>query len=54
MTLIGAARRFTIPIECTMTLVLGSPDIAPATPHNALSDAEALRDWHQDMRGLRP
>lgn len=39
---------FRIPIECTMRLLRGSPDIHSEIPHNALSDARALRDWHQD------
>lgn len=46
---ISAENDFRIPIECTMTLVRGSPDIAPEVPHNALSDARALRDWHRSV-----
>ncbi len=46
MTSVGADRGYSIPIECRMTLLRGSPEIAPAVPHNALSDARALRDWH--------
>lgn len=47
MSRIGAENDFTIPIECTMTLLRGSPDIKPEIPHNALSDARALMKWHQ-------
>ena len=48
---ISAENDFRIPIECTMMLLRGSPEIAPEVPHNALSDARALRDWHQrEMR----
>jgi hypothetical protein len=49
---ISAENDFHIPIECTMTLLRGSPDIKPEIPHNALSDARALRDWHQST--LKP
>jgi hypothetical protein len=37
-------------IPCTMQLIVtpdGEPK--PEIPHNALSDAIALRDWHQRM-----
>lgn len=34
-----------LPIECTMRLVRGDDTIQPENPHNALSDARALRDW---------
>lgn len=47
MDIMGKRLGFMIPIECRMTLLRGSPDIKPETPHNALSDARALRDWHQ-------
>ena len=32
-------------VECTLHLLRGT-DPQPETPHNALSDAVALRDWH--------
>jgi hypothetical protein len=44
----GAQAGFRIPLECSMRLLRGSPDISPEIPHNALSDARALRDWHKD------
>ncbi len=44
---ISSRNNFVIPIECTMTLLRGSPAIAPEVPHNALSDARALMKWHQ-------
>lgn len=44
----GMEAGWRIPIEVTMRLLRGSPDISPQIPHNALSDARALRDWHQD------
>lgn len=40
---------FRIPIECTMRLVRGDDTITPDNPHNALSDARALRDWYGRM-----
>lgn len=43
----GANRDFAMPFEYRMTFVKGSPDIKSEVPHNALSDARALRDWHQ-------
>lgn len=46
MTGIGAELGCRLAIECRMTLLRGSPDISPEDPHNALSDARALRDWH--------
>lgn len=48
----GARRDFTMPFEYRMTFIKGSPDIKPEIPHNALSDARALRDWHQST--LKP
>ena len=35
-----------LPLECTMRLVRGDNTIASTIPHNALSDARALRDWY--------
>lgn len=42
----GRLNGWVIPQECRLTLINGSPDIAPVVPHNALSDARALRDWY--------
>jgi hypothetical protein len=47
MSELGAELGYRLPIECTMTLLRGSPDIAPEIPHNALSDARALMKWHR-------
>lgn len=47
MSMVGKIHDFTIPMEYTMRFLKGSPDIKPEDPHNALSDARALRDWHQ-------
>jgi hypothetical protein len=44
---VGAEAGFSIPLECTMRLVRGDDTITPENPHNALSDARALRDWFQ-------
>jgi hypothetical protein len=48
----GARHDFEMPFEYAMRFIKGSPDIKPETPHNALSDARALRDWHQST--LKP
>lgn len=45
MTYAGEKAGFRIPIECTMQLIR-SGNLEPEIPHNALSDARALRDWH--------
>ena len=42
---IGKENAWCIPIECEMHLIL-TPDLKPGRPHNALSDARALRDWY--------
>lgn len=42
----GARHDFSMPFEYRMRFVKGSPDIKPEVPHNALSDARALRDWY--------
>lgn len=42
----GRDLEWVLPIECTMRLVRGDDTIAPENPHNALSDARALRDWY--------
>ncbi len=47
MDAISSRNNFVIPIECTMTLLRGSPAISSEVPHNALSDARALMKWHQ-------
>ena len=47
----GRAQGFSIPIECSMHLIRGDATIAPENPHNALSDARALRDWWQRTHG---
>lgn len=46
ISLQGKLNNFTIPFECTMMLIKGSPDIKSENPHNALSDAIALKNWH--------
>jgi len=45
MTGMGANIGWQIPIECTMKLIV-SPKLEPEVPHNALSDAKALRKWY--------
>jgi hypothetical protein len=47
---IGADAGFSIPLECTMHLIRGG-EIEPDNPHNALSDARALRDWYLALNG---
>ena len=37
-------------VECSMVLLRGT-EPAPTIPHNALSDAIALRDWHISQGG---
>jgi len=44
---VGMEAGFSIPLECTMRLIRGG-DIEPTIPHNALSDARALRDWYME------
>ena len=41
---IGRLGGFKETIECTMSLI-NTPPLSPKVPHNALSDARALRDW---------
>lgn len=53
MSFIGADLGFWLPIECSMHLIKGSPEIKSKIPHHALSDARALRDWHQSTLMLR-
>lgn len=45
MTYAGMKAGYRIPIECTMRLIHGG-NTKPLIPHNALSDARALRDWY--------
>lgn len=45
MTYAGQKAGYRMPIECTMRLTRGG-DTKPKLPHNALSDARALRDWY--------
>jgi hypothetical protein len=47
---VGAELGFSISIECNMLLVRGDGTIQPENPHNALSDARALRDWYLPRR----
>lgn len=44
MTRLGRSVGWRCPVEFTMRLV-NTPELKPKTPHNALSDACALRDW---------
>lgn len=53
LTGVGAEAGFSIPIECTMRLVRGDDTIQPENPHNALSDARALRDWWLKLSSRR-
>lgn len=48
---IGAAYGFEMPIRCTMRLI-DTPELSPAVPHNALSDAIAL--WAYASVALKP
>lgn len=50
LSAIGADLGWKLPIECTMRLVRGDATIDPENPHNALSDARALRDWWQSQQ----
>jgi hypothetical protein len=45
MSGMGMRGGWRLPIECTMRLVV-TPELHPVSPHNALSDAFALRDWY--------
>lgn len=45
LTEVSSDNGFSIPFECIFRLVRGDDTIAPDNPHNALSDARALRDW---------
>lgn len=50
MTYAGRAGGWRIPVNCTMRLI-NSGDTKPEIPHNALSDARALRDWYLGLQG---
>lgn len=41
----GAQDGFKEAFPCAMTLI-NTPELHPVVPHNALSDARALRDWY--------
>ena len=43
----GARLGWRLPIQCTMRLI-NSGELHPTIPHNALSDARALRDWFKE------
>jgi len=45
LTIIGANGGFKEAYACTMRLI-NTPPLKPEVPHNALSDARALRDWY--------
>lgn len=45
MSYSGQMTGWRIPINCTMRLI-NSGDLKSEIPHNALSDARALRDWY--------
>jgi hypothetical protein len=45
LSLMGKENGWSVPFTCTMRLVRGDETIVPDNPHNALSDAHALRDW---------
>lgn len=50
MTFAGEKAGFRIPIECSMRLIR-SGNLQPEIPHNALSDARALREWYLGYTG---
>jgi hypothetical protein len=52
MSKIGARNGYRVPIECDLRLITGA-DPKPLLPHNALSDARALRDWHIGLTARR-
>jgi hypothetical protein len=43
--MIGKRGGFKESFPCTMVLI-NTPEVKPEVPHNALSDARALRDWY--------
>lgn len=48
LTAISARRGYRLLLTCSMHLI-ESGELRPAVPHNALSDARALRDWHMGL-----
>lgn len=46
LTIIGANGGFKEAYACTMRLINVPGQLEPEVPHNALSDARALRDWY--------
>jgi hypothetical protein len=46
LTIIGASGGFKEAYACTMKLINVPGQLKPEVPHNALSDARALRDWY--------
>lgn len=46
LTIIGANGGFKEAYACTMKLINVPGQLKPEVPHNALSDARALRDWY--------
>lgn len=46
LSLIGKNGGFKEAFPCTMRLINVSGQLKPEVPHNALSDARALRDWY--------
>ena len=45
LTYRGREKGWCLPVTLTMKLI-NTPALNPVNPHNALSDAEALRDWY--------
>ena len=45
LTFVGRELGWRLPFHCTMRL-LETPALNSVNPHNALSDAQALRDWY--------
>jgi hypothetical protein len=46
LTFTGMKAGFRLQWGCTMRLLARGVDLFPEVPHNALSDARALRDWY--------
>jgi hypothetical protein len=45
LTEVSAEQDFVMPLDLLTMKLVTSPPLKPANPHNALSDALALRDW---------
>jgi hypothetical protein len=45
LTFKGRKKGWALPVTLTMRLI-NTPALNPVNPHNALSDAQALRDWY--------